>query len=363
MLSKNLINLIKKNIDVIDNSREIPSELLEELLNKNLFRLLLPKTYGGLEIDFIDYLDIIFELASHDASIAWCINQSNVLATNAAFMNKNLAKKIFDNPNSIISNGPPESFNITDTTGGIIISGKWLFSSGIKNCNWVLAIFTNDNKENKNIIIPVEEVETEDVWNVNGLRGTGSFSFSLIDKYIPNENIFFDRKNLNEKGPLYKIPRDLKFASGFATIAISLANSAINYTIDFSKNKKNSKDTLSKEQIFLREIGITKALYKSSKYFLDLAVAKVWKNSCDSNALLDEELAELRLASTHAIRTSEQIIKKLYSLLGSSAIFKFNDIQRYFQDINAISQQIQGRMSHYETIGDYYINSKLKKII
>ena len=136
--------------------------------------------------------------------------------------------------------------------------------------------------------------------------------------------------------------------------------------VEDDMNKKAEeliKDTLSKEQIFLREIGITKALYKSSKYFLDLAVAKVWKNSCDGHTLLDEELAELRLASTHAIRTSEQIIKKLYSLLGSSAIFKFNDIQRYFQDINAISQQIQGRMSHYETIGDYYINSKLKKII
>ena len=78
---------------------------------------------------------------------------------------------------------------------------------------------------------------------------------------------------------------------------------------------------------------------------------------------MDEELAELRLASTHAIRTSEEIIKKLYSLLGSASIFKFNDIQRYFQDINAICQQIQGRMSHYETVGDYYINSKLKKII
>ena len=363
MLSKKLINLINKNIDLISTSREIPSELQDELLNEKLFRLLLPKTYGGLEVDFINYLDIIFELASYDASIAWCINQSNVLATNSAFMNKSLAKKIFDNPKSMISNGPPENFNITNTNGGIIISGKWLFSSGIKNCNWVLAIFTDDNKENKNIIIPVEEVKVEDIWNVNGLRGTGSFSFSLKDKFIPDENIFFDRKNLNEKGPLYKIPRDLKFASGFSTIAISLANSAIQYSIDFSKNKKKSMDTLSKEQIFIREIGMTKALYKSSKYFLDIAVDKVWKNCCKGNVLMDDELAELRLASTHAIRTSEEIIKKLYSLLGSSSIFKFNDIQRHFQDIMAISQQIQGRMSHYETVGDYYINSKLKKII
>ena len=77
----------------------------------------------------------------------------------------------------------------------------------------------------------------------------------------------------------------------------------------------------------------------------------------------DESLAELRLSSTHAIRTSEEIVKRAYTLLGSSSIFKFNDIQRYFQDILAISQQVQGRMSHYETVGSYYINSKLKKMV
>mgnify|MGYP003326413332 CR=1 FL=1 len=93
MLSKKLISLIKKNITIIDDSREIPSEVIDELVNENYFRLLLPKTYGGLEINFLEYLEIVTEVASYDASLAWCINQSNVLATNAAFMDKVLAEK------------------------------------------------------------------------------------------------------------------------------------------------------------------------------------------------------------------------------------------------------------------------------
>ena len=86
------ITLAKKS-KKIDESKEIPKDLISELLNENFFRLLLPKSYGGLEMDFIDYLKIIFEIASYDASVAWCINQSNVLATNAAFMDSKLAKK------------------------------------------------------------------------------------------------------------------------------------------------------------------------------------------------------------------------------------------------------------------------------
>ena len=364
MIPENISSLIKANIEKIDESKEIPKDLISELLNENFFRLLLPRSYGGLEMDFIDYLEIIFELASYDASVAWCINQSNVLATNAAFMVSKLAKKIFDNPKSIISNGPPIKSNVKETKEGVIVSGKWSFSSGIKNANWVLGVYTDKNKENKNIMFPITDVNIADDWNVNGLRGTGSYSFSVKNKLVPKENIFYDRKHLHEKGPIYKIPRELKFSAGFSTIAHSLANSTINFTIEFSKNKNSISSTqLSKEQVFIREIGIMKAIYGSSKSFLNSSVRKVWSKVSDGDNLDDESIAELRLASTHAIRSSENIVKKAYSLLGSSSIFKFNDIQRCFQDMLAISQQIQGRMSHYETVGSFYINSKLKKIL
>ena len=271
MLSKKLISLIKKNITIIDDSREIPSEVIDELVNENYFRLLLPKTYGGLEINFLEYLEIVTEVASYDASLAWCINQSNVLATNAAFMDKVLAEKIFSDKNTIISNGPPEFFEVKDNSDGIVVSGKWSFSSGIKNSNWVLAIYTDKNKENKNIMMPVNEVIMEDVWNVNGLRGTGSFSFSVKDKFIKNENIFYDRKNLKEKGPIYKIPRDLKFASGFSTIALSLANSGYKtITFDFLGHGRHFEAYSGN---IVDETGATKLFVKQTKdlidYFLD----------------------------------------------------------------------------------------------
>ena len=358
------IKLIESSIEEIDEKREIPEELLIELINKNYFRLLLPKSLNGIEMDFIEYLKKLFEIASIDASVAWCINQSNVLSTNAAFMEKNLAKKIFNDPNAIITNGPPIEYDIKENKSEALVSGKWSFSSGIKHSTWVLAIFNDKNNKSKNIMLPTSSVSLEDVWDVNGLRGTGSYSFSVKNKVIPNENIFYDRLNLNESGPLYKIPRDLKFGSGFSTIALSLANSSINYALDFAKNKKGVyAEKLSDEQVFLREIGIVKGLYKSSKSFLDNTIEKAWAVVSDGIFLEEELLADLRLASTHTIRTSEEIVKKIYNLLGSSSIFKFNKIQRYFQDMLAISQQVQGRMYHFETIGDYYINSKLKKFI
>ena len=238
MIDSKTIKLIENSIEEIDEKREIPEELLSELINKNYFRLLLPKSLNGVEMDFIEYLETLSEIASKDASVAWCINQSNVLSTNAAFMEKDLAKKIFDNPSAIITNGPPIEYDVNENESDTLVSGKWSFSSGIKHATWLLAIFTDKNKQNKNTMIPKSLARLDDVWDVNGLRGTGSYSFSIQNKVIPNENIFYDRLNLNESGPIYKIPRDLKFGSGFSTIALSLANSSINYALDFAKNKK-----------------------------------------------------------------------------------------------------------------------------
>ncbi|GIS64981.1 MAG: hypothetical protein CM1200mP3_12290 [Chloroflexota bacterium] len=68
-----------------------------------------------------------------------------------------------------------------------------------------------------------------------------------------------------------------------------------------------------------------------------------------------EQRINLRLSSTHAIRESVKVADMAYSLAGSSAIFERTPIQRKFQDVRVISQQIQGRMTHYDTAGQYFL--------
>ena len=68
-----------------------------------------------------------------------------------------------------------------------------------------------------------------------------------------------------------------------------------------------------------------------------------------------EERIQLRLASTYAIRSAGQTVDLAYQLCGSSAIFDANPIQRKFQDIHVITQHAQGRLTHYETAGQFLL--------
>ncbi|MBI4306452.1 MAG: flavin-dependent monooxygenase, partial [Chloroflexi bacterium] len=40
---------------------------------------------------------------------------------------------------------------------------------------------------------------------------------------------------------------------------------------------------------------------------------------------------------------------------GSDAIFTVNPVQRRFQDVNVITQHLQGRLANFETAGRYLL--------
>ncbi|MCH7787293.1 MAG: acyl-CoA dehydrogenase family protein, partial [Chloroflexi bacterium] len=127
--------------DRIDRDREIPSELIREIADKGLFRMLLPRSLGGGEIDFLDYLRIIEIFAKVDASTAWCMNQNNVFATNSVRMPEQTAREIWSDQRAVVTNGPPAtSVEAIPVDGGYQLTGRWDFSTGIRHATWVAAI-------------------------------------------------------------------------------------------------------------------------------------------------------------------------------------------------------------------------------
>ena len=89
-------------------------------------------------------------------------------------------------------------------------------------------------------------------------------------------------------------------------------------------------------------------------------MSELWESSLLTGNIAEPFKADLRLASTDAIRQSISIVDGSYSLVGSNAIFNFNPIQRKFEDIHAISQQVQGRMEHYDSVGRFFLGMEHK---
>ena len=343
----------------INADRKIPDQLIDEMAQKGFFRLLIPKTYKGGEIDYLDYLALVQEISKADGSMGWCFNQNNILSTNAAIMPKTLAEEIWSDQRAILCNGPTQYSNAIPTEGGYRLTGRWNFSSGSQHATWVIAISTIENRDPTkkiNMMIPQKDVNFFDVWQVNGLKGTGSFSFEVNDFFVPEKYTFPEFNETEEKGGLYVIPKNLLFASGFASVALGVARGALDKAIEISKTKVPQEQQLLQEQSATqREIGHAEALWGSSNAFVLQKAEHVWNEARNNGKLEIEDRIELRLASTHAIRQSAEVVNTAYTICGASSIFEGNPIQRKFQDAHAITQQIQGRLSHYETAGQFFL--------
>lgn len=375
-VAERLASSVAEAAGEIDKERRLPVQLAADMAREGLFRLLVPRSIGGAELDFPGYLKIVEVFAKADASTAWCVNQNNVFATNAVRMAEETALEIWADPLAVVSNGPPiASTRAVPAPGGYRVTGRWNFSSGIRHSTWVAALAplsessepgrpAIDYERGIILLIPKDQVAILDLWQVNGLRGTGSFSFQAKDLFVSAERSYRVDGAPLRGGSLYVIPTVLMFAAGFATVALGASRSALDAAIDIARSKTPVMRTsvLMHTSTTQRQIGQAEALWRSARAFLAEAVTAVWDAATSCNRLEAEERLRLRLAATHAIRTGAQVATVAYDVAGSDGIFERNPIQRRLQDAQVITQQVQGRLTHYDTAGAFYLGLEPKTL-
>ena len=362
-VAREIVPLIEQHASSINRERQLTEKVSGPMADAGLFRLLIPKSRGGYEIDYLEFLKIVSMIAQADGSVAWCLNQNNVLSTLSAFMPQSLAEEIWAGRRAVLSNGPPVNPNAVPVEDGYVLNGRWNFSSGSRHATWRVALTPvegrkgpNGQSEVRNMIVPADWVEMEDTWQVNGLRGTGSFSFLADDLFVPERLTFIDGGLPEVEGPLYIMPKSLLFCSGFATTALGVARSGLDSVIELSRAKTPQEQELLMKQPFTqREIGQAEAIWRSANAYLSDSVESAWHFAVTEGEIPVEDRINLRLSSTHAIREAVKVADIAYSLTGSSAIFEQTAIQRKSQDVRTISQQIQGRFSHYDTAGQHFL--------
>ena len=305
MRVRELLPRVVAAADRIDRERRLPPELSDEIADSGFFRLLVPRSLGGAEMDYLEYLAIIEAFGKADGSTAWCVNQANVFASRSAVMPEPLAREIFSDKRSVVANGPPTAAEALPVEGGYRLTGSWVFSSGCHHANWMGAIAPVRGAGNPLMcLVPKAKVNLVDVWQVNGLRGTGSFGFEVKNLLVPGHRTFDQGAPPREEGPLYVFPTSLLFASGFACVALGVARAGLDAAIELAGGKKPRGDTdvLRDNPVVQQQVGKAEAVWGSARAFLlDLASA-AWEGACRTRRLTLEERIRLRLASSNASR-------------------------------------------------------------
>ena len=220
----------------------------------------------------------------------------------------------------------------------------------------------NGAPEIRTIVFPASSATMYDVWDVIGLCGTGTDSYSVENLFIP-ENFAALRDDftaLREKGPLYSITTYIMFGLGFAAVALGVARATLDAAIDLARSKLSAGITaMQREQ---RRAGPDRPHRRQSARGARLSLSppprEVWQDLISTGQFTEQHRAALRLASTWTIHQAAAVVDAAYHMAGATAVFKANKFERRFRDMHAIAQQIQARDTHYEDVGRMILSDR-----
>ena len=371
--ARQLAPLIRASAAETDAQRELPRPLFEAMADAGLFRLALPRTLGGFEMDLPSYIQVIEEIGRADASTGWVTNQVSIFATYAARMPTAAARAIWiDTPRSVVANTPQANAQAVVVPGGYRVTGRQGFSTGCRHASWLAAHATvseqgrprldDGQPETRYCFVPRAQAELLDTWQVRGMRGTGTNHFAVNDVFVPEDRTVKSvTAPLVEQGPLYRLPRTLVFASGDAAVALGTARSCLDAFTDLATTKTpRAMDALLRDQPMIQsEVGRAEARLRAGLAFLREAVREIWGAVVANGAVTLEQRAVLRLATTDGIRTAASVVDMVYNMAGATAAYESSPIQRHFQDVHVMSQHLQARLAHYELVGRHWLGLKI----
>lgn len=360
--------MLVRAAEEIERRRELPAAIVDALVERGLFRLLLPRSLGGAELPPALYVPVVEQIARHDASVAWCIGQACGCTMTAAFLEPEAAREVFGGARSVVAWGPPDAASAARVVpGGYRLSGSWSFASGCHHSSWIgahVAVADVDGRAQtrpdggaviRTFLFPKASAAFTDNWEVIGLRGTGSDSYAVADLFVP-EAYTVRRDGAarpREEGRLYAFSSSNVYSAGFAAVALGIGRATMDALIELARDKipRGAKRTLRDNNVIQAQVAQSEARLSSARAFLLGALEEIWREIGDSRRLTAEHQATIRLASTWAIHQAKRVVDTLYHAAGATAIFEANPFERRFRDIHTVIQQYQGRQAHFESVG------------
>ena len=332
--------------------RRILDETIEDFHRLGFFKAVQPKRYGGYEIDPSVIFDIQLELGRGCASSAWVYGVISVHSWQLALFDPKAQDEVLsDDPKTLISSSYMPVAKTEWVDGGIKLSGRWSFSSGCDNCDWVFLggfVPTEEGKppDMRTFLVPRSDYEIIDNWFVSRLRGSGSKDIVVDGAFVPDHRMHkfsdgFRQENPGNEinpSPVYRYPFGQIHVRSVSTPAVGAAFGALDAYVEFMKTKVSQATGGKAKDSFRNSLVAAEATAA-----LDREVLTLRRNFEEMFGYLEkgekiplERRVHFRNDSARAVRVATEVVEQLFIACGARAAFEDHPINRHFQDIHTI---------------------------
>jgi alkylation response protein AidB-like acyl-CoA dehydrogenase len=349
---------IRAAADEIESGRRLPLPLVHALADAGVFRLCVPRAFGGLEAHPSVLVTALATIAAADGSAGWCAMIGATSGVVSAYLPEPVAREIYGTDPRTVTGGvfAPRGTALPDGDG-YRVSGRWPFASGSEHCAWLMGgclVRGGGPPQARMMLVPASDARIVDTWNVAGLRGTGSHDLVIEDVFVPADrsvSLMTDRPRVG--GALYAFPVFGLLAIGIAAVALGIARAAIDELVRLAREKSpyGSRRTLAERGVVQAEVAQAEALVRSGRAFLHEAIERAWSVAELDGTIATADRAALRLAATHATTSAAKATDLVYNAGGGTSIYAASPLQRCFRDVHVATQHAMVAGSTLELAG------------
>ena len=354
---------VRNRADEIEAGRRLPADLSKKFGAAGLYSLCVPEAYGGLECPPATTARAVEAIAQADGSAGWCVFIGATSGSALATMHESSAREVFDSPETLISGVFQPRGRADRTQGGFRVTGDWSWGSGTENADWVVGgcrLFENGEPirsvsgapRSCMMMARGDEIDFLDTWHVSGLCGTGSTDFAMRDVFVPEGRaVGFSARRLER--PLYAFPHFGLLAMGIAAVSLGMARTAIEELIRIARGKTpdGSARALASRPAAQTDVAQAEALLRSARGFFYEMLDEAWAAATRTGEVTVEHRRDIRLATTHATRSSAEAVDLMYQLGGGTSVYRSSPLQRIFRDIHVATQHMMVAPATYELTG------------
>jgi alkylation response protein AidB-like acyl-CoA dehydrogenase len=372
-----LLPVIRGYHEEIECEQRLPQALVEQLHAAGFYSLVIPRELGGLQADPLTFLRVVELLSEGAGSVGWNLANNGIGQLLTLGLPDEGVHEIYTHgANTVIAGTAVQGGGqAVPVDGGYRVSGRWRFGSGCQESAWMLGSFqildSDQPRRSPNGtslywrgVFPRAEAQVvEGSWDVSGLRGTGSFDWTVKDVFLPERRTMvhagapLDNQWKRWPGISYALPAQAWVGPHHSAVITGIARAGIDALIQLAggKTPRGRTGLLCENPQVQDAVGRADATLNAGRIYRSAMITELWNTVAADQETTLEQRARCRLAAVYAADNAREAMDLMYRHGGSTSFQRESRLAECWRDLHVVGQTVTIAPEWYPIGGRAYL--------
>ncbi|MPY92608.1 MAG: acyl-CoA dehydrogenase [Acidimicrobiia bacterium] len=342
--------VLQEEAEAGERARRLTDRAQAALRATGVFRMSMPRSWSGPEVDLPTQLAIIEALSAADGSAGWCAMIGSDGGYISAALDDHVGRSLYADLDAVTAGWVQPGGELLPVEGGYLLSGRWQFASGCAHADVMIggamvsrdgrAVVDSDGRPEVRVaVLPADRFDIIDHWNPTGLAGSGSHDYAAHDVLVPADQTFCFGDQ-QRPGPLYAWPG--LFAAHLVGVPLGIARAALDDAEALLRDKvlTPSRARAVDDAHTRATIARGEAMVGSARSYAFDVTAAFWATLVAGDEPSLRQRAALAGCHAHVARTCRDAVEMVGDVVGTASIRREHAVERHRRDLVTLCQHV-----------------------